>query len=86
VTAIYCSIENDESKYIVLYIFKVIPRDGPVDGGTRITVYGLNLGSTLLDNTSAEIANIRCEINDDMSHLNDPKDHSGIFQTNVRNR
>jgi hypothetical protein len=58
--------------------------DGPVDGGTMITINGLNLGSSMLDINSVEIANIPCEINDEMSQTNDT--HNGIFESKIPNR
>ncbi|XP_060574584.1 plexin-2-like [Ruditapes philippinarum] len=65
-------------------ITDVIPMDGPVDGGTIVTIYGLNLGSSLLDINSVEIANIPCKINYDMSQTNDTP--NGIFESKIPNR
>jgi hypothetical protein len=54
--------------------------DGPVDGGTMVTINGLNLGSSLLDINSVEIANIPCKIYDDISQTN------GNFYSKIPNR
>jgi hypothetical protein len=65
-------------------LLKVIPRDGHVEGGTTIAVYGFNLGLSPFDINSVEIAEIPCEINYNMSQSNDT--HNGIFELKVPNR
>ncbi|XP_060592201.1 plexin-2-like [Ruditapes philippinarum] len=53
-------------------ITKITPTTGPIHGGTYVTIYGSNLGRTMLDTETITVANVTCDLMNDTTIKPDP--------------
>ncbi|XP_060592205.1 plexin-B-like [Ruditapes philippinarum] len=53
-------------------ITEITPTTGPIYGGTYVTIYGSNLGTTMLDIETITVANVTCDLMNDTTIESDP--------------
>ncbi|XP_053386959.1 plexin-B-like [Mercenaria mercenaria] len=65
-------------------ITKVIPKDGPVQGGTKLTLSGTNLGRNVSEVEGVTVAGRQCSLSSFLEDYDVP--HSDDFETQVPSR
>ncbi|XP_053388727.1 plexin-B2-like [Mercenaria mercenaria] len=65
-------------------ITKVIPKDGPVQGGTKLTISGTNLGRNVSEVDGVTVASRQCSLSSYLEDYDVP--HSDDFETQVPSR